>query len=170
MKYFIIIISILLTLSCETNPKGKISSKVSENKEIEVYDFEQLDSVFSSVTDKIVVVNFWATWCKPCIAELPYFETLQQNHKNSVKVFLVSLDFANKLESQLIPFVKKKQLETQVILLDDPYENEWIPKVDTTWTGAIPATLIIHKSGRVFYERAFSKDELEREVLKFIKI
>lgn len=170
MKYFIIFISILFALSCENKPKEKPGSEVLENAEIEIYDFDQLESVLASFPDKTLVVNFWATWCKPCIAELPYFERIQEDYKESVKVLLISLDFPNKLESQLIPFVKKKQIESQVILLDDPYENEWIPKVDSTWTGAIPATLIIHKSKRAFYERAFSKDELAQEVLKFIKL
>lgn len=170
MKYFLVFISILFTLSCENKPKQKTAPELSENSEIEVYDFDQLESVLSGFSDKVLVVNFWATWCKPCIAELPYFEEVQQQHKERVKVLLVSLDFPDKLEDQLVPFIEKKQLQSQVVLLDDPYENEWIPKVDSTWSGAIPATLIVHKSKQAFYERSFSKKELEKELQKFIKL
>jgi len=170
MKYFIIFIGILSAFSCENKPKEKPGSEALENAEIEIYDFDQLESVLGSFSDKTLVVNFWATWCKPCIAELPYFEKIQEENKERVKVLLVSLDFPNKLEDQLVPFIEKKGLRSQVVLLDDPYENEWIPKVDSTWSGAIPATLIIHKSKRAFYERSFSKDELEKELLKFIKL
>ena len=84
-------------------------------------------------------------------------------------MILVSLDFPDKLESQLIPFINKNDLQSQVILLNDPYENEWIPKVDSSWSGAIPATLIIDKNKRTFYEQPFTEEELEKEILKFIK-
>lgn len=170
MKYFFLLIVILTTVSCAKKDKQKRNTLAFENNQIEVYNFDQLESVMSLATDKALVVNFWATWCKPCIKELPYFEAVQENHKEDVKVILVSLDFPNKLDTQLIPFVRKNKLKSQVILLDDPYENEWIPRVDSTWSGAIPATLIIDKGQRKFYERSFTEEELENELLKFIKV
>lgn len=169
MKQFILILGLILLVSCKQHDSKKDISELKENEEIEVYNFDQLETVLSSNSDKTLVVNFWATWCKPCIKELPYFEEVQSTYQEDVKVILVSLDFPNKLESQLIPFVSKKNLQSQVVLLNDPYENEWIPKVDSTWSGAIPATLIIDKGKRKFYERSFTKEELEIEILKFIK-
>ena len=169
MKYYTLFLSLFILLACKQNNSKKNLSKVKENDQIEVYNFDQLDSVISSNMEKALIVNFWATWCKPCIKELPYFEQAQSKYEGDIKVILVSLDFANKLESQLIPFVGEKGLESQVILLDDPYENEWIPKVDSTWSGAIPATLMIDQDKRIFYEKSFSEDELEVEILKFIK-
>jgi len=159
--------SLLLLLSCTKKNKENVDNTVSENTEIEVYDFDQLDSLLSSNTDKTLVVNFWATWCKPCIKELPYFEAAQTKYKEDIRVILVSLDFPEKLESQLIPFVNDHAIRSQVVLLNDPYENEWIPKVDTTWSGAIPATLIIKGAKRIFYEKSFTQEELENEILKF---
>ncbi len=84
-------------------------------------------------------------------------------------MILVSLDFPSKLESQLIPFVKERGLEPQVVLLDDPHENDWIPKVDSTWSGAIPATLFLKDGERKFFEKSFTRASLFREVTKFIK-
>ncbi len=159
--------SLLLLLSCAKKNKKNVDSTISENAEIEVYDFDRLDSLLSSKTDKTLVVNFWATWCKPCIKELPYFEAAQTKYKGDIRVILVSLDFPEKLESQLIPFVLENDIQSQVLLLDDPYENEWIPKVDVAWSGAIPATLIISGSERIFYEKSFTQEELETEILKF---
>ena len=167
MKHFIFVMSLLLLLSCTKKNKENVDNTVSENTEIEVYDFDQLDSLLSSNTDKTLVVNFWATWCKPCIKELPYFEAAQTKYKEDIRVILVSLDFPEKLESQLIPFVNDHAIRSQVVLLNDPYENEWIPKVDTTWSGAIPATLIIKGAKRIFYEKSFTQEELENEILKF---
>jgi thiol-disulfide isomerase/thioredoxin len=167
MKHFIFIMSLLLLLSCTKKNKENVDNAVSENTEIEVYNFDQLESFLSSNTDKTLVVNFWATWCKPCIKELPYFEAAQTKYKEDIRVILVSLDFPEKLESQLIPFVNEHAIRSQVVLLNDPYENEWIPKVDATWSGAIPATLIMKGSKRIFYEKSFTQEELENEILKF---
>lgn len=163
-------ISLLLLISCTKKEKENVNTIVSENAEIEVYNFDQLESFLSSNTNKTLVVNFWATWCKPCIKELPYFEAARTKYIEDVKVILVSLDFPEKLESQLIPFVRNNNIQSQVVLLDDPYENEWIPKVDSTWSGAIPATLIINSAKRIFYEKSFSQEELEDEILKFKNI
>jgi thiol-disulfide isomerase/thioredoxin len=163
-------ISLLLLISCTKKEKENVNTIVSENAEIEVYNFDQLESFLSSNTNKTLVVNFWATWCKPCIKELPYFEAARTKYIEDVRVILVSLDFPEKLESQLIPFVRNNNIQSQVVLLDDPYENEWIPKVDSTWSGAIPATLIINGDKRIFYEKSFSQEELEDEILKFKNI
>lgn len=170
MKNFSLIINLLLLISCTKKEKETVQTIVSENTEIEVYNFDQLESFLSSNTDKTLVVNFWATWCKPCIKELPYFEAIQTKYNDDVRVVLVSLDFSDKLESQLIPFVNEHAIQSQVVLLDDPYENEWIPKVDSTWSGAIPATLIINGAKRIFYEKSFTQEELEEEILKFKNI
>lgn len=114
------------------------------------------------------VVNFWATWCAPCVKELPYFEKLNSDN-NKVKVVLVSLDFKKQLETKLIPFLKKKAIKSQVVLLTDKDYNTWLPMVDKSWSGSIPATLIIHKGKRIFIEKDFaSYDELNDYVNKNI--
>jgi len=168
MKYLILIFSFLVLVSCKEKKEDKLT--LNENEQIEVYDFEELESFLSTQGDATYVINFWATWCKPCIQELPYFEGLQEEFGDQVKVILVSLDFPNNMESQLKPFVIKNNIKSQVILLDDPHENDWIPKVDSTWSGAIPATLIVNRSKRAFYEKSFSQESLNNEIENFIKI
>lgn len=114
--------------------------------------------------DTIYVVNFWATWCAPCVAELPYFEQLDSVYKDKkVKVILVSTDFRKDISSRLIPFIERKKLHSEVNFLDEIYDNEWIPKVDSTWQGNIPATKIYNaKSGKsVFIPRETSYAELD---------
>lgn len=114
---------------------------------------------------KTYVVNFWATWCAPCIKELPYFEALNKNQ--NIDVLLVSLDFPQHKESRLLPFIKKNQLQSKVVHLDDTNENFWINAIDSTWSGAIPATIIYNNQKRGFYERLFTQKELETLVESF---
>lgn len=168
MKYLIFFLGLFILISCKENSREK--EVLNENEEIEVYNFSEFERLLHADDDKTYVINFWATWCKPCIEELPYFEALQTEHSESIKVILVSLDFPDKLESQLKPFVKKRNIKARVVLLDDPYENEWIPKVDEDWSGAIPATLIFNKSKKEFYEGSFNPESLNKEINKFTKI
>jgi hypothetical protein len=81
---------------------------------------------------------------------------------------LVSLDFPKHIETKLIPFLQKRGLESEVVLLDDVDSNTWIPKVNEDWSGAIPATIIYNADKSVFYERSFDYKELETELQKFI--
>ncbi|NNL15343.1 MAG: TlpA family protein disulfide reductase, partial [Flavobacteriaceae bacterium] len=139
-----------------------------EDIELEVYDFDELKDILFRKDDKTYVINFWATWCAPCIKELPYFERVNQELKNSnVEVILVSLDFPKKYESSLKPFIKKKDLQSRLIALDDTDQNTWIPGINEDWSGAIPATLIYNKDKRQFYEKSFTYNELITEIDKF---
>lgn len=143
-----------------------IYSKDSIN--VKAYDFAGLEYFLNQKNDTTYVVNFWATWCMPCVAELPYFEKLNAKYKdNKVKVLLVSIDMHKMVEDKLIPFIKGNNIKSDVVLLRDPDANAWIPKVDSTWSGAIPVTVIYNKSKRKFYEKSFTYEELEKEVSNF---
>jgi thiol-disulfide isomerase/thioredoxin len=134
-----------------------------QNVSVEVYDYDHILPFLERENDKINVVNFWATWCIPCVAELPYFEKLKQERED-VTVTLISLDFVKQVESSLIPFIIENELKSEVILLDDPNSNEWIQKVDENWSGALPATIIYNNEQSSFYEQSFTFEELEKEV------
>jgi len=119
-------------------------------------DYAGIEHLFHQNNDTIYVINFWATWCLPCVAELPYFEQLHEEYKDKkLRVILISLDFKKQIQTKLIPFINKRQLQPEVILLDDPKSNEWIDKVDPSWSGAIPATVIYRDTLRSFYEQSF---------------
>jgi thiol-disulfide isomerase/thioredoxin len=127
--------------------------------------FEQQRNVYNDTT---YVINFWATWCIPCVAELPHFEAITEKYKTQkVKVILVSLDFAKTINKQLMPFLAKKNIKSKVVLLNDPDYNAWIDKVNPTWSGGLPATLIFNnKTSFVqFFEKELTFVELD-SVLK----
>ncbi|KDN56346.1 TlpA family protein disulfide reductase [Flavobacterium seoulense] len=134
-------------------------------QKIAVYDnYAALEKAVLSDTNTTYVVNFWATWCAPCVKELPHFEQLNAENKK-VKVVLVSLDFKNQYEAKLLPFLKKKAIKSEVVLLTDKDYNTWLPTVDKDWSGSIPATLIIKNGKKVFVEKMFaSYEELNQYV------
>ena len=165
MKYFITAFLLAFIYSCNQEPKPAQASD-----ELEVYDYSGLEPLLNKSDDKTYVVNFWATWCAPCIKELPYFEQLNRDYSGkNVEVILVSLDFPRMYEKKLKPYIKDNDLKSRVVALNDPDMNTWIPKVDEDWTGAIPATVIYNKNKRRFYEKSFNYDELVTELRSFIE-
>ena len=178
MKYLVIIVLIAFTSCKEQTKEGVlletdtavlidevVSTEIAYTQNlIKIVDYNGLAPLLATKNDTTYVVNFWATWCRPCVKELPYFEKLNMEYADKkVKVVLVSLDFPETLEKQVIPYVKKN-LKSEVWLLDDADANGWIPKIDKTWSGAIPATLMFNKKNSIFHERSFTYEELKKEV------
>ncbi len=130
-------------------------------------NFEQLKPYLHQQTDTVYVINFWATWCVPCVEELPHFLTTAQDYSNKpVKFIFVSLDFPKNKESRLIPFIKDKHIDEEVFLLNDPNSNKWINEINSSWSGAIPATIIYKKDDRFFTEGELPYNELVAEIEK----
>lgn len=153
MKKFILVLSIFF-------------SAHAFSQEVKIIKADDLQELMLSAENSLTVFNFWATWCAPCIKELPHFEEI--NQKENVKVYLVSLDFQNQLE-RVKKFVTNKSLQSEVLFLDEKNPEEYMMKVSGEWTGAIPATLFVTDLGRTyFYESAFSKADLEKTVNKHL--
>ena len=137
---------------------------------IEVVDFDGLYSKIDLSVDKTYVINFWATWCAPCVKELPYFEEVnKQTEDKNIEVILVSLDFPSQIETKLKPYLNRNKIKSRVILLHDSKMNTWVPKVSEQWDGGIPATLIVNASNYNFYPKPFKKEELFTEINKVLK-
>lgn len=140
-------------------------------QKIAVYEkFDAFEKAIIKEDETIYVINFWATWCAPCVKELPYFEQLHTENKN-VKVILVSIDSRKDLDKKLIPFIERKKITAEVVMFSDIDYNTWLPKIDQSWSGSIPATLIIKGKNRLFAEREFeSYTELNDYVNSFINL
>ncbi|MEM7109196.1 MAG: TlpA family protein disulfide reductase [Bacteroidota bacterium] len=135
----------------------------------DIIKFDRLDQLIKESGERIKVINFWATWCGPCIKELPYFEAARKNYADKISVHLVSLDFADQI-AKVNKFVERKGMKSSIYLLDEIDYNSWIDKVDKNWSGAIPATLVINeKTGeRKFVESELTDDELKGLIENFI--
>ena len=148
MRYFRLIVLSVFFLSFSAKAQDLITFQ----------NFEELNAYIQNNSGKPLVVNFWATWCAPCVKELPYFQKLHQENPN-VKVVTVSLDFDKQVESKLKPFLKKKNYSFVTTYMADKKFNNWISKVDENWSGAIPATWIINGNKGVFVEQEFASFE-----------
>lgn len=115
--------------------------------------FRELQHEIAQHPDKILVINFWATWCKPCVEELPDFEKLNTAYSDkNVEVWLINLDFNSAVEKSVKPFIEKRGLKSRVIHLTDTDPNEWVNLVDENWGGNIPATLIYQFGKRMYFQ------------------
>ena len=122
---------------------------------------------YIAASDSILVINFWATFCKPCNEEIPYFETIVNKYKKQkVRLLLVSLDMKNQYPNKLKAFAKKNKYSSQIVWLNETNADYFCPAVDSSWSGGIPATLIINpKTGyRKFFEDELKPEELEKEL------
>lgn len=132
---------------------------------------DELMKRITNSSDTIYVINFWATWCAPCVKELPYFEKLNERYASEkVKVLLVSMDFLKDYRNKLVPFVKKKKLKSEVLLLNETKPNEFIDKINPKWSGSIPATMIVNgtKKYNEFFEKELTYEFLEGKVKELI--
>ncbi len=131
------------------------------SQEVKMLSIDELKKRTANGKDTTYIINFWATWCAPCVKELPYFEKLGAAYKtDKLKVLLVNVDFKSKLKTNVIPFVKKRQLKSEVFMLNETDPDIYINRIDKSWTGSIPATLFMKNGKRVFSENEYNYTEL----------
>lgn len=152
MKTFVIYVLIIICLA--------FPSLTAQGQKVQYLSVPELEKILKNSDNKLFVVNFWATWCPPCVKEIPSFEKVSMEYDTTkVKFIMVSLDFPSQIEKQLIPFIKKQNLSLKVAVMMDIDYNSWIDKVDISWQGEIPATLMFNNKRRVRYFHAGEFDE-----------
>lgn len=140
-------------------------------QQIPYYKAADLLALKNNKSDTVYVVNFWATWCKPCIEELPDFEKLTQTYADKkVKVVLASNDFSKQVETRLKPFVKQQNIKSLVVFINEKTPNDWMPLISEEWDGNIPATLIVKgsKGFSVFVPQQMHYEDLEKIIKPLI--
>ena len=177
---YILLFALFVVVSCKTEKKEKVdvvpekkSKEKVEKNEIATYNYESLKPLLEKNDDKTYVVNFWATWCAPCIKEMPYFEQIiEENADKKIKLVFVSMDFLKDLEDRVVPFVREKGIIAECVLLDEKEltMTEWINRLSKDWEGEIPATLMIKGSAGIkeFYAREFTFNQLQAIVTPLV--
>ena len=158
-RLFVLIVSLFATLICFSQRVGSV--KITE-----------LETIIAESKTPLII-NFWATWCKPCLEEIPYFEDeVTKHYKDSMKLLLVSLDFKEAFPQGISTFAKKREIKGQIFWLNETNADYFCPKIDPKWSGAIPATLFINnKRGyRHFVEAQISHEKLKQEIMALLEI
>lgn len=159
--WFLVFVLILII-----NPLREI-----KGQNIEYIKVPELEKILKAPENKLFVVNFWATWCAPCVSEIPNFEKVAKTYDpQKVKFILVSLDFPSQIENQLKPFLKKNKITLDVAVMMDVDYNKWISSVDPAWQGDIPATLIFNnsKKSKYFHTGEVTETELKKYINSFL--
>lgn len=167
-----IIVTVINSFAYTIEKKSNPEQPADAQTEVKTVNFDQLKTIVNKKDNKLYVVNFWATWCKPCVEELPDFmEVNSMYQKNSgFSMILVSLDPASEMNTAVKPFLQKHKINVPVYLLDDNKRmNEWIPAVDKSWTGSIPATVFYRNGVKLdFKEKQLHKNELQQLIKKHL--
>ncbi|HRG81200.1 MAG TPA: TlpA disulfide reductase family protein [Chitinophagaceae bacterium] len=162
----------ILTIICSLLWVGGMHAQ-----EIRAVKATELEKIISE-TDRPLVINMWATWCVPCIEEIPYFLQEIKKHNegagtaaDSIRLILVSLDGKENFPKQLKSFVQKRNFSTEILWLDETNADYFCPKLDPKWSGVIPATLFVNpkKGYRNFVEEQLSQEALKRELMAILK-
>ena len=145
----------------------KIAS--AKGKNVELVNIDELADILKNTGDELIVCNFWATWCKPCIEEMPFFDKLQDEFKeDDVRIIFVNIDDIKNAD-KVKTFVRQKQVRSQVMQLNEDNKTlkSWFSKIQGGWEGDIPATLFIRTDGDVktFYTGSFDTYEELRAAL-----
>ena len=136
----------------------------AKSQTIPKWKIEDVVKSFSANNDTVYVINFWATFCKPCNEEIPDFIRLADKYKKQkVKLLLVSLDLPSYVPVRLPAFIKKNKYKTNHVWLNETNADHFCPEIDAKWSGAIPATIIVNnKTGyRKFFDDQVSAGDFE---------
>lgn len=157
-------------LSCLLILAGLSVTDSVHAQEFKPVDYKELVSAATSSPDTITVINFWATWCKPCLAEMPYLEELSEGVGGQpVRVILVSMDDEKRWETALRPFLEKRTPDAEIWALKNHKPWDWIDMVSVEWSGAIPATIFLYKGESLFVEEEFSRESLRETMALFLQ-
>jgi thiol-disulfide isomerase/thioredoxin len=113
-----------------------------------VFDtYDDLQAHISKYANQTVVINFWATYCAPCVKEVPFFDQLQEKYRaNNVKVIMVNLDFKSQLKQRLDKYLNDHPIPNlEIVVLADQDADSWVPRVTSDWDGSLPFTMVLSK-------------------------
>ncbi len=128
---------------------------------------EEVADFYATKKEGVYVVNFWATFCKPCMAEMPYLQSISKKYSSQdVNLLLVSLDLPSFYPRKIKQFAKENKFTAPVVWLNETDADHFCPVIDKSWSGAIPATLFVNASTgyKKFVEGSLTEEQFEKEL------
>lgn len=135
------------TLACSSSKKERSEQKngqtteIEQQKEITFANDKGEKTMLSGLKGKVVFINFWATWCPPCVAEMPSINTLYKRYKNHDKIVFIMVDVDAQIEKST-NFMVKNNYELPLYIPASQIPSDFL-------SGAIPTTVIINKKGKM---------------------
>lgn len=141
---------------------------IGKSQDIPKWKITDVENMINAKNGDVLVINFWATFCKPCVAEIPSFIKITDKYKtDQVKLYLVSLDLPSAYPKKIASFSKEKKFNTNIAWLEETNADYFCPKIDQSWSGSIPATLIVNtKTGYRFFNEGEMKEAVFEAELK----
>ncbi|MGH9833978.1 MAG: TlpA family protein disulfide reductase, partial [Blastocatellia bacterium] len=133
---------------------------------------EDFNKFKDAANGKVLVINFWATWCGPCIAEFPEFVALDRKYRaKGVKIVGISADEVTDIKRKVIPFIRRQKVRFDIVVQETDDPQQMIDAVYKEWAGELPATFIYDKQGNLTYKHLgiINRDELVAEIEKALK-
>ena len=128
---------------------------------LEPVDEAGIRELVANKTDKVRLVNVWATWCGPCVAEFPELVTIQRMYKTRpFEIITISADSAEKSE-EVLAFLKSKEASMKNLHFTGKDRYALIEPLDSKWEGAYPYTILIKPGGEIVYRDMGAIDPLE---------
>ena len=167
---------LLVGTACRgTNDRGGWTERVQDQSlakpaiSVTPIDKPGLKRLIRERNGKILLLNIWATWCAPCVAEFPDLVKLSQTYNTAeVEVVAISADYADEVDSKIIPFLKKMNVPFRVYVAQFEHQEDFINAVNRSWSGALPVLLIYDSHGkeRFFHVGQQSYNDFKKEVDK----
>jgi len=115
---------------------------------VEIVDADSLARAVAAERGKVVVLNFWATWCDPCREEFPDLVRLAREDPARIALITVSLDDPDDLDARVRPFLKEMRAPGRALIKGRGDPDLFITSVDPSWSGGLPATFVHVPDGR----------------------
>ena len=155
----------------ENTVKEFMAKLAAEPVTVEPVDAEALGALRRNDSGKLRLVNFWATWCGPCVTEFPELVTINRMYRRrAFEMITVSANYPDE-KKEVLDFLTKQQASNRNLLFAGTDKYKFMEAFDKDWNAALPYTVLIGPSGEYLYQAQGSADmlELKRIIVKTLK-
>lgn len=150
-------IDVSMNANSDTNGKKPLVSNAQQTPDLKFKDENGKTISLHSLKGKVVFINLWATWCPPCIHEMPSINDLRKTFKDNKDLVFLMVDVDGKIEKSK-EWMKKKKFDLPVYVPDGEIPRE-------LFSGSIPTTIIVDKQNKIIGRQVGGADYSSQEVI-----